>query len=650
MGEPFDHVQSLIFKNGQFSPLLTAPIGPIPLANLDFSTPAIQDFPTTATTLAAALGDVAATASHIWGFQESSGNAVDAIAAETLVPTSSPLQGQTAVGLWDGVSYVGANAAEFLNGGTEHFAVGTSGLLNITTGSIAIIVVVRMNSNTALRGLFATRPGGGTGYQVVQLTNGKLQAAAGDGVSTLTVDSSTAIDDGAWHVVALVINRSTDVLHMMTEVGEGTTSIATLGSLTSATDFRLGALSGTNAFPGQIRYMAALTGAAAESLTLAKLQTFWKHASDPTGLLTTQTRVSSISVPVNATEVSHFAANTLPIGFDAGFSDTDKLGLYCNRIDINLVDFSEALSNWTATSVTVVDNASDGPDGMRTASSITATGTNGNAARIFTTVVTTEYTLSIRVKESTIGATGRLIFFDETGATELGSQVFTTTAAWQLVTVTATTNGGQVSSSIRVEVDVNTEVIFASEAQAELGDSFDVYIKTNGATAALTAMNYVATSPRLSVPALGEISATLIRTKFILGTTHFAYILKNSGDDQNRRHILFNTATQIVVTGHDGVGAAEYSFANSISALGVESVLRHVWDESATGVQTGGFEAVLVRNGTGFNAPASPWEGTTGAGTAPDRIEIGTLGGGSNALSGVLQSIKLFDRKNGALP
>src|SRR5690606_22590378 len=118
-------------------------------------------------------------------------------------------------------------------------------------------------------------------------------------------------------------------------------------------------------------------------------------------------------------------------------------------------------------------NLKDSPRGFREAVRLTATADNGTSELLYTTTAATQYTQAVLVRADADNVmTGRLIMYDDTGATEVDSVAFTATEAWQLVTLTATTNAGQVSTGFRIEIDDNNAILHAFRATAVLGPAW----------------------------------------------------------------------------------------------------------------------------------------------------------------------------------
>lgn len=462
--------------------------GPTLLANLDFSAPVVQSFPETAAGLASALGDAAATPSYIWNCQETSGNLVDLITGEELTASSTPLQGRVAVGINDGSGYLGRKAIEN-DASVDSFDADTAGVMD-ATGSVAWLFVFRMvdkGSNSYL----VQKRGGAEGYYVrVNTGNGYLFGVVQDDATNQQTQAVTENHaDGAWHYCLFGWDATAEESFIESDLGGFVDTAPALGSVSSSLVLSL-LDQGTGM---QITYVAAFEGSAAEAARDATGASFWTHASDPTGLLTTQTRASAISVPVADGYVGHFAADTLPIGYHSAFTGSSKLGLYCNSAVINILPYSEILSSgWGISNCSRADSQADSPDGFKSAASITATNINGFAYEDVASIpATTKYTFSVWVRRNGgSDVDGEIRLYDITGTATLATTTFTAADAWQLVSVTGTTGASGTTLRSIIQVDANAESIFVWGMQTNLGDSRGAYIRTNGASASLAASDY----------------------------------------------------------------------------------------------------------------------------------------------------------------
>lgn len=592
-----NHEPFLIHRNGYFNPFLPAPIitGPALLADFDFSTPAESwDFSS-------------AFATDEWLLQETSGAYANNVGSETLANTGG-LQGQEAVGLRTSTSYSARKAWES-TAVTDYLKSSGTTAGDSDSEDLSVRIVFRGQGFLSADYMIAKHGVSGPGWRLLMsgATPGP-RAELHDGTNTAVIQATAgAYDDAAWHYATFFYDFSADMLYLRTDKGETSVSTAALtGSVTNALNLFVNSLIGSSRGHVQTQYAYAGVSVGANA------QAFYDEAitlpgTDPTGLLTTQSRASLISVPVDATHVAHFAPDTLPIGYHGSFSDTNKLGLYCNSAVTNLNAYSEALSNWTqsGTSVTA-DSQADSPDGFRSMSKITAGAANDFIKEVMTTVASTEYTMSVYIEESTVGVTGRVIFYDETGAVELASQTFTGSASPQVVSVTATTNVGQISSSSRIEIDTSGEHVFAWGFQTNLGNARGATIRTNGAAASLVASDYavVAAAGVLMQTSAGEIEAVYVAAFQSVATSN-VYIFDaggvSAGSNINRRFIwLASNGDTPESYGYDSGGTNVWAVPSGVQDTdGQENTSVVRWDSSGGLAVGGGADAELLYNGAG---------------------------------------------------
>ena len=638
------HPRGLIHKRGLQNPFLASPSGPNVLANLLFGEPVVAyDF-------------TSQYATDEWTLQEPSGSYANNVGSETL-SNSGGLQGQTAVGIRTASSFTARKAWEVLNTTDVLTASGTAAG-DSDSDDLAVRVSVRCKSTPStdiqIIGNYVSGSGAGNGGWMLYASASALYLWLYDGTTVKSVPITPTIYSGDTHMISAWYDQSAQMAYIKIDDGAPqSVSTAGLGSVTNSRALTVGK-GWKNALSGMQMVSASVCVGVNSEAMYDAAEADWQHATDPTPgqLLTTQTRGSAISCPVADGYVAHYADDTIPTAWHAGFSDTDKLGILTNSALTNLLLWSEDFTNavWTKTTMTVTANNIDSPDGFRSADKLTAGAANDYIAQTFTTVAATQYTLSYWPREETVGATGRLIFYDETGSVELASQVFTCDGTWeQRIDVTATTNGGQISSSFRVEIDTSGESINAWGAQVTLGDGACAYIRTTSTTATLAASDYRAgsLSPATNA-AKGEVRAKFIRTQFTTGSSGRMYTVYGTGD-QNRRYAFCNTLALMQWRTYDGAGVSEDYQAFNISALNTLQDARHIWDESTGGDITGGYESVMVLNGTAYNGAASPWDGTTGAGADTTVIDIGHTVGGQQ-MDAIFQSIISYDDLSEPLP
>lgn len=460
------------------------------LLDLDFSQPTAQLFPSTGGQLNNLIG---ANPSHLWTFQETGGDYIDAVGSVDL-SNNGALQGQKAIGLWDGSSYTGRYAFECLDDSSNNVRAADSAALDYdNTTSFAVLVVFRTINPDFAGGIFSKWLAG-VGYELSISGSGVLTFAVDDGTNNASINAFGDHDDGAWHCALAKYDATTGTISIISDLASGSADASTVGDFSNTDVFLLGPWTSTRWLHMQGTYCAVFEGAEAEALDQTAFDAFWQHGQDPTGKLTTATRAGYISVPVGTTSegpaIGHFGENQLPIGYHSAFEGTG-LGLYVNNDTDNLIDYSEDITQWAATNVTVTAAANDAPDGFRSACEVAATANDGTVSRTFTTTESTEYTLSIWLRRTGgSNVSGRLVFYDETSGAELAATAFSALDAWSLCSLTATTNVGQVSSSFRIEIDTSGGGVHAWGAQANLGDGRGAYARTEGAVTTLSLPDY----------------------------------------------------------------------------------------------------------------------------------------------------------------
>lgn len=610
------------------------------VSDLDFSQPVVQQFPTTATGLATLLGDVTATPNHIWVCDEVSGSLVDTILSTELSSSNSPLQGQVAVGL--GNTLINRAAIEATSTTTK-FEASSSDILDSSLESIAFLVVFRTKRSGTDQYLIRKRLGGiNAGYYLRIRTDGAVWMATADGTNTDVAQALSTHDDGAWHIAIGGYHDPDDTTHIHTDVNSDTTILdpPVLGMQNSGS-FTLF----DSAPDSQISYVASFTGTAAEvllDLGAAAVTSFWKHATDPTGLLATSTRGSAISVPVADGFVAHYSSDTIATAYDSSFSGPTKFGLACNTAITNIVSDSEDFSavNWIQTNSTITSNDVNAPDGFRSATTLTATAASGYQRNNCAVSASTEYTKSCWVRRSGGSDVAAKVRIYDIQLDVYTTVSFTATATWTLQSVTATTGASTTNIWSVLTVDTNGEAIEVWGDQVNTGSSRGFYVRTVGAAASLVAS--VNQAPFTTNTAVGEIEANWIQRGY--ETLNAIYNVISTGNINRKRLYASGTTTYTIDT-YDAVGSSEDSIVKAHSSTGVEHIHRHIWDQSAAGDESGGFESVSILDGVVQNGTASPFDGTTG-GADTTLCDIGCISTTFQSNS-IIQRIRSYKDVNG---
>ena len=115
------------------------------------------------------------------------------------------------------------------------------------------------------------------------------------------------------------------------------------------------------------------------------------------------------------------------------------------------------------------------------------------------------------------------------------------------------------------------------------------------------------------------------------------------------RKKFYSSGSNFISQLYDSAGASEDSASRVHLSATTEQVHRQVWDQSASGGGTGGYEQVSILNGVTVNGGASPFEGAI-LGAATTEITLGDFDGGGNANNCLIQRVTSYDGVNGAIP
>lgn len=616
----------------------TLPVGPPPIASLDFGAPVtVNDFSSPSSYEA-----------DYWDFQFQTvaGNYDNGVGAATLNSVSG-LTAQKAVGVFDGLSFTGYNAWESVTATDGLIASGIAAG-NSDEEDFSFRVVLRIGEvGAGSLSIIGKLAGGGVPGWLLYVSDSAIRFYIADGTTSRElVFPSTAIRqelaDGAIHSLSGWYDHSAGMLYLKGDLFSQVSLdvSAVTGTLSNAQALRIGQSHLSTLAGMQCLFAGVTVGIDAQS--------FYDEAislpgEDPTGELFIVDRNSIVSIPVNAAgNIAHFAQDSVAIGYDDG---PGKIALAVNDAVQNLVSDSETLGNWTGIGASTVDKNADAPDGFRNATKITASGDNGFIGTGLVTVASTEYTESVYVWNADSGNTsGRIVFYDESNGAEVGSQAFTTNASFQRVTLTATSVVGQISSSFLIEIDGAGDSIHAWGAQCELGAYATFYVRALGAASTSVRTRYTANF--IVDKVFGEIVSISTKTA-VRGNVALWNCVSDVGN-QNRRRVVSNPVNN-TSTIYAGNGAIEDSVVFAHGGTLGEETIRVAWDQSVDGALLGGKESVVVYQGATFSVSASPWENPTDTGSDISKIDIGSIGGGF-VQPGWYQSIKSYSVLSKPLP
>lgn len=449
-------------------------------------------------------------------------------------------------------------------------------------------------------------------------------------VSLVGATGLAGYDDGAPHYVSGWVDWSAKIAYMKGDLfSEQSLDISALASTLSNSEQALFANSTTgssNAPVGtQFCGFSWCTGTDAQS---HYDEPFWQHGKKP-ALLDALDRACLVGVPVAAGSVGLFAPDTFPIGYDPAFAA--GLGVYCNNARTNLIPYSVISTGAANTNITPTDNAVDSPAGFRDATTLLATGANGNQARTAVTVASTAYTGVAFIEESTAGVTGRVIAYDESNAAELASTAFVGTSTPQAVVVPFSTIAGGVSTSLRVEVDTDTETVIAYAWQIEAGTGTGAIIPTNGAAASLVQSNYRATGDYVQESTGELVSVFVVKKMPASGETHYVFDTVAAAD---RRALFIDDTGALKFLANDGAGSLVATITLGTVVADTEYTATCQWDEAA------GLDGASVRGKVNAVAKVTGGSAFTSGASFTSEICFGASDTTANtALDGYIQSI-----------
>jgi hypothetical protein len=625
--------------------------------------PAKQEFPTTAAGLAAALGIPAATPSNIWLCDEASGNLVDTIGSVALSPQGGPLQGRNASGFGNGNGKLSGNktCVEFHSTENERFAAPNNTLFDFgVNDSFAFLMVWRGRVPIGNEQFFSkiTVPGDKIGYNL-KFTAGTHNLSAklfGSGASGASITTGVgSIGDGPWHPILWILNRTTDLMYLLTEsIQAPTTNIATLTTLSNNVPFILGGDVVTGEFGaqgGQIAYFAAFEGAAAEALGtgVAAVASFWTHGQHPSGLVSQAPFNASAkgSVIDYDSEIGvrfhDWAVNQITYEANPVLPHSSKLAYHAFPLQSRMVTFMDRYDGgfWTRTNVTASNataDLDDSPRDMQDAQKVTATANGGYLHQnLAGEAGGSTYTMRIYVKRhSSMGSdvAGKLIFWSVGGGVEVASIAFTATTLWQAIDLTAVSTG---NDAMRIQIDTSGESIALTRVSCSLGSMPTDYWDEAG------------NSPwqrRLS--GISSVAEEWIHAA--RGEVRVLFAMDNDDDTGDKYHCDFSPSGGGNIDRHINIvrsnekirrqyyNAAAGSFTKE-TALGVPNlsashVLQYQWD-AANPLTPGIYERIILDGviEDGWNAA---WAVNGGV---LDRLHIGIANNNNNPLKGFISAI-----------
>ena len=228
----------------------------------------------------------------------------------------------------------------------------------------------------------------------------------------------------------------------------------------------------------------------------------------------------------------------------------------------NVVTYSEDLTEWTTTSLSVTSNNVLSPDGTQNADKVTATADFARIQYTYTLSASTTYNISFYVKN--IDAVNpRVQVYDNDNSTSLlntyyGSEL---TGEWKRLTYSFTTTTGT-SILVRPIRDINdTEEMYLWGIQVEAGSYATSYIPTQGSAVTRIAESCSQTPPD---GVIGQTEGTVfLDSKMALQSiNNYQLFSINNGGGSDRIRILTATGNRLRFIYQLDGGTTFYSFYN----------------------------------------------------------------------------------------
>jgi hypothetical protein len=456
---------------------------PAPLFDFDARLGAKEiTFPTTAqwyTDLALPAPD------HIWNFEESSGDAIDHVGSIDLAPQNSPHQGKTAWSIPNGLgSYAWKKCVEFQLGTQQMLLADNSSLLDIGTGSLAFVAIVRSNYRNAVES-------GDTGYNLLGKFD-RVGVARGYGLACLTSardltissmhsggTASGGLVDAAewtqWECICGNWSRNNARAYRLSSLTSSSTAFGGAVDFANAEIFRVGAGQTVNSGVGPTNNTAALfqiaylviwqSNAASAALTDMKSvrsALWWGQTNQKQGYPSFRPDNKGRAGVVKNTagedvQLVDQGHNEVCHHYSDGFSHASKIGFYPHH-DYGSPHWTETDSFWAAawvkTNMSVASanaDLDDAPNGMRMALKLTASANNAQIHNTGTGVNNRYYCGFFYKRHSTMGSdvTGHFRYKNNTTSLYDFDYSYTATDKWQWREEThVPANAGQIEITI----------------------------------------------------------------------------------------------------------------------------------------------------------------------------------------------------------
>jgi hypothetical protein len=179
-----------------------------------------------------------ATFAHAWTLGEASGNALD-LATSGAIPLV-PGAGGSAPTRAVSTGLVGDDkGAQFDAFGSQNFAAGAAGDLNVTTGDLLVLMTIRLTSDSGGTLVVFNKMGATNRWRMQSKAGGEMMFEAYDGTTLAQSTIAVAHHGTAYHDILCILKRGTGVV-CASDLGSGSVVSAPANTIDTSGVFYLG--------------------------------------------------------------------------------------------------------------------------------------------------------------------------------------------------------------------------------------------------------------------------------------------------------------------------------------------------------------------------------------------------------------------------
>lgn len=565
------------------------------------------------------------TATAAWRLDEGSGNFVDEIGGVEL--TAGGITRRSMIGLWSGSDFYSMQGGRFAAGAFDATAPDNAFLDQGASDSFAGISIFKSNApsgNGANTLLGKQQTTGSAGWVLLLNGSSRGRFVLHDGTSQVQLNHNGDHNDGAWHFLAWVVDRTTDTMTVFSDVNTTPTSasVAAIGSPSIAHPFKIGRAANYSGAAFDCAYVAVWEGAACEALGQSDFESIFDHAVVPDGAsdLDVYTRASA-AAPIVGNEsgfgvrVANLSSGQFAHAYRSAFSHSSDLGMLVEPPSTNQVIYSEFDSSetgWTnqgANFSTFDGGQGTAPDGTNNSviNVAVVAGVRGEmrTSSAFTVTASQPHTISFFARSDDGTPPGVGIFFDGTDYSAATTGI-TLTNEWARYSFTATPGGS--STNLELQITGPNQSAQFWGVVVEQGSSPTSYIRTSGATASRVRTEPIVTdllANNYLDHARGAIEIVYVPDVDHVADQYYWRVQPQSGN-ADRKLLRSNNGGNFL--SNDGAAATAFDLDNgspTTKSAGVEYERMASWDSAETPCATNRVDADTDTGGSPYTAGAT---------------------------------------------